>query len=302
MASTFDAFEPEPPPDEKDLFGAAPPSMSKGVEKKDPGVLLFDDLKVGMHIKARCGCTGFVRSMSEIESDSRWLDITYTDCPCKGFRNVKLMYEMQMAFQSSDIYHGSVFSSVFPATAVPAPEWYPSLEKGPVIGSPKLAVLVKLPVFHDGEIQTVSFLIPSGLSNMNVYETSIMLRKVFSSLNPELHRLVEVEVVESSDFKGTLKKEVEKIVMGSRASLEQKNVLSLKEEIVLASIKLLASGGADRVISVSGEVPLSKGSAIDAVMEARKLSDTVKSMSVKMTCRTKDESSMFTVNQEGKIS
>jgi hypothetical protein len=211
--------------DEKDSITRAienlGPVMPAPVLEKKPEVipgLVLDDLKIGMHLKLKCGCEGFANRVATSDyREERWFSFIPTKIVCSSDAKINLEYYYSEFPMDSkiDTYHADSFPGVFPAFECPAPAWFPSFTATPKSSNEKRAIRIRV---HEG----VDFLIPGCLMNDKVFKVANAIREAAPSF-------WEVEVVEvqegiPADSMKTAVSLFEKISKAPNRSIEDRNV------------------------------------------------------------------------------
>lgn len=149
----------------------------------------FNELGLGKHVRLACACEGFVSQvqMTENEED-RWFALVFTTGGC-GKKNYGHFYGEGFPLQKS-VFRADVFPRTFPFKETPAPEWFLSLEAGPVNANDRryIAVSVKGASGPTSGATGMNFVIPGRGLKPNVYAVATELREKF---DPE-HIVVEV--------------------------------------------------------------------------------------------------------------
>jgi hypothetical protein len=138
----------------------------------DPSKLNFDDLRVGEHIKLRCGCEGWISELSGADlSFERWFRIMVTMDNCQRKMSLENFYREETG-NTVRVIISSEFGVQLPASPKSPPSWYPRFDSPPDPVRYNRAIAVK---FADG----ITFMIPGALIQGDIYDLSNFLRSMF---------------------------------------------------------------------------------------------------------------------------
>lgn len=193
MATSYDDDDSGKWRESSDVSSAKAPMPAEAapvtIEKKPspPPGLVQDDLKPGMHVRLKCTCEGFIKTVTNSDyREDRWFTFIPTKISCLMMGNIRkdleYYYSEYPVEGKMETYHADSFSSVLPAFECVAPSWFPNVDYMPRSSNDKRALHIRL-------IDGMDLIIPGCLMNQKVYQVANQLREMAP-------KLLEVKVIE----------------------------------------------------------------------------------------------------------